>query len=103
MVCSTSVADRVIQHMEQMLTNAGLVVHTKMSMVWTASDIAPESPAAKRTRKQAERHDGFVNLGAAIQSEEPDEDEDSRAVLMGSGSFIARWPVSNIGESSTPV
>ena len=55
--------DRVIQHVEQVLAIARLMVNTAA-------------------------HDGFVLVGTAIQSEEPDEDERSRALPMGSESFV---------------
>ena len=63
------------------------MVNTKMSMVWTASGTPHELPAAKPTREHAERHDGFVHLGIAIQTDELHEDVDSRAVPMGDESF----------------
>ena len=56
-------ADKVIQHMEAVLSEAGLEVNTKKSAVWTASGEASTTLTARRIWEQAGRHDGFVLLG----------------------------------------
>ena len=59
-VCLTAAVEKVLQHMEAMLSEAGLQINPNTSMVWTASGPAPATPISRRVWEQAGRHDGFV-------------------------------------------
>ena len=77
-ICRTAMEDKVIQHMDAVLSEAGLVVNTKTSL-----------PDASGNRRNT--HDGFVLLGIIVQSEEEDEYDDGATGQAQSHSWRNSW------------